>query len=148
MKKKAAGKWQIRNRFGEACAGKEARAWGTWVGEAPGGCQWSDACRVLARRSRGYARPAEWSFFGVLGGYPRSCAPPRLYSQRWLNGGSLRCACSCPLTELPCVLLRWHALCLAGYHALAQMCDCVCIVRVQWGVLCSFMSGREGQLVK
>ena len=100
--------------LGRARVGWKARAGGAWVGEAPGGCQWSDACRVLARRSRGYARPAEWSFFGVLGGYPRSCAPPRLYSQRWLNGGSLRCACSCPLTELPCVLLQWHALCLAG----------------------------------
>ena len=47
--------------------------------------------------------------------------------QRWLNGASLRCACFCPLTELPCVLLRWHTLCLAGYHALAHLCNCVFI---------------------
>jgi hypothetical protein len=44
-------------------------------------------------------------------------APSMLCLQRWLNGASLRCACSCTLTELPCVLLRWHTLCLAGYHA-------------------------------
>jgi hypothetical protein len=35
--------------------------------------------------------------------------------QHWLNGASLRCVCSCPLTELPCVLLRRHILCLAGW---------------------------------
>jgi hypothetical protein len=92
--------------LGGARAGWEARAGGTWVGEAPGGCLWSDACRILARRSRGYAHPAEGSFFDVPGGYPHRFAPSMLYLQRWLNGASLRCACPCPLTELPGVLLR------------------------------------------
>jgi hypothetical protein len=41
-------------------------------GLAPGGCLWSDACRIPAQRSRGYAHPAEGSFFGVPGGYSHS----------------------------------------------------------------------------
>jgi hypothetical protein len=36
--------------------------------------------------------------------YPHSC----VLLQHWLNGASLCCACSCLLTELPCVLLLWH----------------------------------------
>ena len=107
----------------------EARAGGAWVGEAPGGCQWSDACRVLARRSRGYARPAEGSFFGCQAGNPHGCAFPNAVLAVLAERG-------------------FPELCLASLRVAAVSLGGVRVAQRGGGGFSGCMLGREGLLVK
>ena len=67
---------KMAEHFGESPRWAEVRAGWVWVGEAPDGCLWLDACWISAWRPRGYAHLSEGLFLKRQTGNPHQPYPP------------------------------------------------------------------------